>query len=573
MKAVLYARVSTKKQAEEGFSLRQQLEALRGYCEENNLKVVAEFKESFSGESLVRPALDDLLDLVETGIVDIVLAQDADRITRDPYNRHQLEEEFARFGTKLMALDDWGDDSHEGELLRYIRGWKAKGERLDIARRSRRGRRKKAKEGLVPGSGPAPYGFRYDKTVRTYVIDEEQMVWVRRIFAMIADGHSISETTRHLRQRAAPAPGGQLWHRSTVRDIILNDVYAGVYWWGRQKIRYEWVRDTESGKRRHKRVVERELYPQEEWISVPVPDSGVSTQVIERARKRIEGNTWTPSRNGDLVWELSGGIAVCAECGHRLKTHTTSNSAKKKYYYYICPARKTNQDNGACSNTKHYRKEELESLVGQRLADTLRYDTWREFVDKTIDQKISELEDTHRLSPGQTKERLLQRAEKLDSSIVRARELFIDGDISRPEYEQKKSAIGEEREILQRELSKLDNLDGAVKRIEQLRNILMTLGPNPDGDNLYIEYEGTPGGDDERAVDAYVDNPTWFTNRGGEPTPLEPDGGKRRASEKRLEFYRRMDLHVKVGEDMEITLDLRGVSASQSGETSWNTAG
>src|SRR5215207_57461 len=133
MKAALYARVSTKRQAEQGFSLRQQLEALRGYCERNNLEVVDEFEEVFSGEGLLRPALDDLLDLVETGIVDVVLAQDADRITRDPYNRHQLEDEFARSGTKLKALDDWGDDSHEGELLRYIRGWKAKGERLDIA--------------------------------------------------------------------------------------------------------------------------------------------------------------------------------------------------------------------------------------------------------------------------------------------------------------------------------------------------------------------------------------------------------------------------------------------------------
>ena len=63
MNAILYARVSTKKQADEGFSLRQQLEALREYCEANDLEVVGEFEESFSGESLVRPALDDLLDL------------------------------------------------------------------------------------------------------------------------------------------------------------------------------------------------------------------------------------------------------------------------------------------------------------------------------------------------------------------------------------------------------------------------------------------------------------------------------------------------------------------------------
>jgi hypothetical protein len=59
-----------------------------------------------------------------------------------------------------------------------------------------------------------------------------------------------------------------------------------------------------------------------------VPGSGITKETIERARRRIEGNTWTPSSNSGLVWELSGGVAFCGECGYRLKTHTTSNSAK-----------------------------------------------------------------------------------------------------------------------------------------------------------------------------------------------------------------------------------------------------
>jgi hypothetical protein len=87
-----------------------------------------------------------------------------------------------------------------------------------------------------------------------------------------------------------------------------------------------------------------------------VPDSGVPKETIERVRRKIEGNTWTPSNNSGLIWELSGGVAVCGECGYRLKTHATSNSAKKKYYYYICPDRKTNGENGTCSNIKYFRK-------------------------------------------------------------------------------------------------------------------------------------------------------------------------------------------------------------------------
>jgi hypothetical protein len=59
--------------------------------------------------------------LVADGEVDIVLAQDADRITRNPYHRGYLDDEFASHGCRLIVLDDWGDDSHEGQLLKFVR--------------------------------------------------------------------------------------------------------------------------------------------------------------------------------------------------------------------------------------------------------------------------------------------------------------------------------------------------------------------------------------------------------------------------------------------------------------------
>jgi site-specific DNA recombinase len=76
--------------------------------------------EGWSGAYLERPGLDHVRDLVEGGEVRVVVAQDADRITREPAHRAFLDGEFERFGTRLVALDDWGDDSHEGELLKYL---------------------------------------------------------------------------------------------------------------------------------------------------------------------------------------------------------------------------------------------------------------------------------------------------------------------------------------------------------------------------------------------------------------------------------------------------------------------
>src|SRR5215211_5908765 len=110
---------------------------LRGLPERPKIEEVLEVvrDEGHSGAYLERPGLDRVRDLVEAGGVSLVVAQDADRITREPSHRALLDEEFERFGTRLIALDDWGDDSHEGQLLKFLKGWVSKGERLKIAER------------------------------------------------------------------------------------------------------------------------------------------------------------------------------------------------------------------------------------------------------------------------------------------------------------------------------------------------------------------------------------------------------------------------------------------------------
>src|SRR5215210_6422323 len=162
-RAVLYARVSTDEQARSGYSLAQQLEALGEYALREGYEVLEEVRdEGWSGAYLERPGLDRVRDLVVADSIGIVLAQDADRITRDPGHRAYLDDEFERLGTRLVALDDWGDGTHEGELLKFLKGWVSKGERLKIVERSRRGKLQKAREGKVIATRKPPYGFRYN---------------------------------------------------------------------------------------------------------------------------------------------------------------------------------------------------------------------------------------------------------------------------------------------------------------------------------------------------------------------------------------------------------------------------
>jgi hypothetical protein len=105
--AVLYARVSTDEQARSGYSLAQQIEALREYAAREGYEVLEEVSDpGQSGASLERPGMDRVRDLVAAGGVSVVVAQDRDRFAREPAYLFYLREEFAGRGTGLRALND-----------------------------------------------------------------------------------------------------------------------------------------------------------------------------------------------------------------------------------------------------------------------------------------------------------------------------------------------------------------------------------------------------------------------------------------------------------------------------------
>jgi site-specific DNA recombinase len=113
-RAILYARVSTDEQARSGYSLAQQLEALRDYAAREGYEILEEIKDAGqSGATLSRPGMDRVRDLVAGGGVSLVLAQDRDRFAREPAYHYLLRQEFEEHRTKMCALNDRGDDVRE----------------------------------------------------------------------------------------------------------------------------------------------------------------------------------------------------------------------------------------------------------------------------------------------------------------------------------------------------------------------------------------------------------------------------------------------------------------------------
>ena len=285
--------------------------------------------------------MDRVRDLVAAGGVSVVLAQDRDRFAREPAYHYLLRREFEEHGTKIRALNDRGDDSPEGELTDGILDQLAKFERAKTSERTRRGKLQKARSGKIVGGHPVNYGFKMNTATYAYEVDEPKMAVVRRIFRMIGEeGLANTAVAKILNKEGEPGPAGGRWNPKAVRWFVLDDVYKphspeevaelvspevaarldrgrhyGIWWFNRERWRRTKVSEpspTGEGRVYRSRVVSVPR-PREEWIAVPVPDSGIPRETVEGAR-HIVANNRPCSSGGDRFWELSGGVLRCSEC-------------------------------------------------------------------------------------------------------------------------------------------------------------------------------------------------------------------------------------------------------------------
>ena len=324
MRVVHYVRVSTDEQGKTGYSVREQLHTLGVHSRIRGDEVVEEIAdEAYSGASPERPGLARVMELAESGAIDVVRAVKRDRLFRSRLYRLLAERDLQELEVTLEALNDTGHRIGDGVQDDF-----AEWEREEITRRTLSGKIQKAREGKIIAGRLPVYGFAYTDDRNHYVVDEAKMVAVRRIFDLVASGESIAGTIRIMDAEGFAAPQGKRWQRPTVREIILDDSYlphtpeevgelvspavherltepyCGIWYYNRR----ESVK-TSRGRRIRKK-------PREEWVAVPVPDAGVPRPTVVAARKAIEGNE-RPSKRSKREWELSGGSCVAPSAGAR----------------------------------------------------------------------------------------------------------------------------------------------------------------------------------------------------------------------------------------------------------------
>jgi DNA invertase Pin-like site-specific DNA recombinase len=134
----------------------------------------------FTGAHLNRPTLQELLEDIKQGKVDMVLVYKIDRLTRSPKDFYQLIELFERYKADFVSITERFDTSTPaGRLLRNIMLTFAQFERELASERTRDKMLQRAQKGMWNG-GLVPYGYKaIDKKL---IPDEKEAEAVRLMF-------------------------------------------------------------------------------------------------------------------------------------------------------------------------------------------------------------------------------------------------------------------------------------------------------------------------------------------------------------------------------------------------------
>ena len=370
MRVAIYARYSTDKQ--ERVSIAVQNDNTRAFIAKQSWTEVGAYAdEAISGAVIaLRPGMKALLASVERGEVDLVLADELDRLSRSQSQTPMIYERCLFLGVRLHTVA-------EGEITRLHVGLKGTMNAEQLAATSRKTRdaiAKRFRDGQNPGG--LAYGYaldfvpdtRGDRIPGHRRIVPEQAETVVYVCEQYAGGRSPHDLAIELNDRGVAGPRGGAWSASTINGnkargtgILNNRLYIGEPEHQRQTYR----KDPETGARRafanpadlkqsvsvpHLRILSDDL-----WKRVKERQETVS-----RPRVGQEGDQpfWTKQRPRYL---LTGKI-VCGVCG--------SNYSKNGKYRSACHAA-TKKGPSACTNRLTVRIDELEEQVLAALRDDM----------------------------------------------------------------------------------------------------------------------------------------------------------------------------------------------------------
>jgi site-specific DNA recombinase len=429
MKCAVYARVSTDRQADEGFSLPAQRERMSQFIQSQAWTITGEYiDDGYSAKNIERPEIQRLLRDMKTGKFEVVVVYRLDRLVRSVIDLHHLLTEFDRYNVKFKSVTEAFDTtSAMGRLFITMVGAMAAWERENLAERVVMGMSRKASEGGRTGA-IAPFGYTLNDE-GNLVVNPEESKWVRWIFENYKH-MGLRSIAMELNKRNVRSRRGLTWIASTLQYIIENPVYIGSIRWhhaGKSKGDTILINDV------HEPIVDVQLFEE-----------------VQAIRKERSSKGQKPK--SDYAFS---GLLKCARCGGRLMGAKAIHNGVERRVYRC----KSDRVRETCDQPTL-----PEELISKWF---LEFDFFKDAQLQDYKPPQNEVDfDT---------ESLQKELSKLEGVFERLKKQHRWGDIDDNEYqEDKKTLTGRMKEIsiLLEETSKsFESAEEILEEIKDLRNI------------------------------------------------------------------------------------------------------
>src|SRR5579864_2601257 len=267
MRCAIYTRKSTEEGLEQAFnSLQAQREAAEAFIASQQTRgwvAVAERYDDggFSGGSIERPALQQLLAAIDAGSIDCVVVYKVDRLSRSLLDFARLMERFDRRGVSFVSVtQDFNTTSSLGRLTLNILLSFAQFEREIISERTRDKLSAARRKGKWIGGWPV-LGYNVDSKGGRLIVNAKEATQVQEMYRIAAESETLEAALRAIQaggfrtkvwtSRAGRRHMARPFSRMTLRLMLSNVLYTGVV--NHKGTIY-------PGE--HERVVEQELWEQ-----------------------------------------------------------------------------------------------------------------------------------------------------------------------------------------------------------------------------------------------------------------------------------------------------------------------
>lgn len=364
--AALYIRVSTAEQAELGYSIDAQEQALRQYCEATN-KVVYEVycDRGITGTSIEkRFALKRLLNDAKKGLFQEVIVWKVNRMARVTLDLLKIVDELSSHNVGIRSITESQIDTTTsyGKFNLHMMGAFSELDRNTILENAQMGLRARSRTGKH--NARAPLGYRVvimsqsgrKRNTRIDIVSEEAAI-VRRIFEQFASGRGLRSIANSLNRDGHRTKKGNPFTICAVGDILDNAFYVG-------KVIYLKYLDWNKKRRKGKNA--------NPIVSDGQHDPIISEDLWEKVRfLRQQKSVVSEKRfHGDL---LLTGLLRCPSCGSAMTGSRTNN--KDKYgnlvprFYYSCS--KMRSSGAVVCKANSIRKQDAEDYLFARLKEVL----------------------------------------------------------------------------------------------------------------------------------------------------------------------------------------------------------